>query len=217
VLDVYAWLRHDAAMSRAAVFVTAAALVVGLASCSDQAPGRVAGRSNPIATSPGPKPTDHHRLPEIGGAGFPRRVFPKPGPGGGGSIPACPAPTGLEPFSGTAPARAAVIWASVTTRTFAYDLHHTDRAWWSNVRADWRDTGARPAPPGPDGILYAGSLRLTPQFGVPRQYGFLRHYCGAKLANASYAIVSGPRRGLALQGVEVFLNRDNHVLLYYEY
>ena len=180
----------------------------------------------PIAhtsSTPTAKPPSTLALPAVGTAGFPAQVFPKAGPGGGGSIPGCPSTEGLRSFSGTAPARAAVIWATVLSQTFSYDLHHTDRAWWSTIRSDWRDArqrgeaNPRGAFVGPDAILYTGSLQATPQFGVPRQYRFLRHWCGAALADQSYAIVSGPRNGPALQGVAVFLNRRNHVLLYYEY
>jgi hypothetical protein len=207
----------------ALAIVAALALGVGFGGCSDQ-PSKPVPPGEARSTSATPTSTRlDYALPSVGADGFPRSVYPVPGPGGGGSIPACPSAAGLSPFTGTAPARAAVVWATTFARSFSYDLHHTDRAWWPTIRRTWRGSQrhdaplAGEAPVGPDLLLYAGPLRTTPQFGVPRQYGFLKHYCGANVADASYALVSGPRHGPALQGVAVFLNRRNHVLLYYEY
>jgi len=205
------------------VVVTVATLFGVLSACSGASD--VTAKAPIASSAPATaKPRPTFDLPAVGAHGFPARAYPKAGPGGGGSIPGCPDSRGLDQFSGTAPARAVVVWATVLTQTFPYDLHHTDRAWWSTIRADWRSAqqhGSKsPASASridPDGILYAGPLRTTPQFGVPRQYGFLKHWCGTRLADRSYAVVSGPRDGPALQGVSVFLNRNNHVLLYYEY
>jgi hypothetical protein len=52
---------------------------------------------------------------------------------------------------------------------------------------------------------------------VPQQYAVVRERCGAKVANDSAAIITGPRRGGALQAVYLFLPRHGHVLLYYAY
>lgn len=116
-------------------------------------------------------------------------------------------------------------WEAEQTLTFSFDLHHTDRAWWSVVRTTWRQhrnwsTSHSPSRPGAAKvpILFAGPLRDMPHsLGVPPQFRFIRRYCGAVVADDSYAVISGPRNGLALQGVLVFLNRRGHVLLYYEY
>jgi hypothetical protein len=180
------------------------------------------------ASSDQPAASSHkaaYPLPAVGASGFPRSTYPSPRHGGAGSIPACPAPSRLRPFDDTQRARAVVFWATVETRTFTYDLRHTDRAWWSVIQADWRNHKNWSNPDSPLGpgaphvpVLYAGPLRGMPRaVGVPPQYGYVRHSCGAEVADHSYAVIGGPRRSGALQGVLVFLNRDSHVLLYYEY
>ncbi|HTQ19412.1 hypothetical protein [Mycobacterium sp.] len=218
--------------SRAPRLTNEALIATALSVCLALAvAGCAAGGSSPAT---GGRPTQKHdvqstntpyRLPATGAAGFPTSIYPRPRHGGAGSIPACPAPSGVARLDGTEQARAAVYWASKQTHTFGYDLHHTDRAWWSVVRADWRHRKNWSNPHSPMGpgaprvpVLYAGPLRgMPPRIGVPPQYGYIRHSCGARVADDSYAIIGGPRHSGALQGVLVFLNRRHHVLLYYEY
>jgi hypothetical protein len=195
-----------------------------LAACaSGSSPSATTGKQTP---DPAADPsTATYREPAVGAPGFPRSIYPSPRPGGGGSIPACPAPTGIEALNGTLQARAVVYEETLETRTFTYDLHRTDRAWWSVTRSDWRNRknwsnshspSGPAAPRGP--VLYAGSLRGMPhRLGVPPQYRFIRRYCGSLVADDSYAVISGPRNSGTLQGVMVFLNRHDHALLYYEY
>ena len=61
--------------------------------------------------------------------------------------------------------------------------------------------------------LVVTSLLRTRELTALRTF----HVCGASVADHSYAVIGGPRRSGALQGVLVFLNRRHHVLLYYEY
>jgi hypothetical protein len=94
------------------------ALLLGIVTACSGTSGSVT--SAPIARSGSPTApaVTAFDLPSVDADGFPARVYAKAGPGGGGSIPGCPSAQGLKPFKGTAPARAAVVWATVLSRTF---------------------------------------------------------------------------------------------------
>lgn len=159
-------------------------------------------------------------LPGVGAPGFPSSGYPAPRSGGGGSIPACPSPAEVGPFNAYARSQAVREWRTIGTRTFGYDLRHTDRAWWSVIQTDWRDNPG-PYPPRVERLgkpLYAGSLRDEPAtLGPSGQYGLLADYCGSQVARRSFAVVGGVADRPALQGLSVFIARAGHPLLYYQY
>jgi hypothetical protein len=134
----------------------------------------------------------------------------------GGSITACPAPTGLTPSLRT-PHRAVRILAGLGRRSLPYDLHHTDRAWWPGMKRSWRAGRPGNAALGDLHRLFAGPLRDAPRFGVPQRYAVVRERCGAKVANGSAAVITGPRGSGGLQELYLFLSRHGHVLLYNAY
>ena len=177
-------------------------LVVGLASCS--------GSHAPM---PSPRPSTSPATAE-----FPAAVYPSPLRGGGGSIPACPSPQGVGALPRDTRSQAISYLQQMGRASHEYVLRHTDPAWWSVLKTEWRDLpSSSPSPHASPPILYAGPLPGMPKLGVPRQYRFVQRYCGAVIARNSYAVATGVRSSPALQGVNVFLARGGTVLFYYAY
>jgi hypothetical protein len=117
-------------------------------------------------------------LPAAGAPGFPASVFPlsTPAHGTDAALTSCPSPVGVVPFTPSAVATARLMLGLWNTG-FSYDLHASDRSWWSELIATY--VGGRQTV-GPAsaaaGTLYAPAIVAA---------------CGQQLVRDSIVVVMG--------------------------
>jgi hypothetical protein len=86
-----------------------------------------------------PSPHQELALPGLDATGFPASEYPPPAnllsPTSGWP---CPNPVGLEALTASLPAAAKAILGELASDSYSQDLHHSDRAFWAQARADWQ-------------------------------------------------------------------------------
>jgi hypothetical protein len=117
---------------------------------------------------------------------FSASVYPPPVASRGGALAACPNPAGLERFNSTSRKLAVKDAGSYGRVSLAFDLRHSDRAWWPTLRQMWRS-----ANPGRwlSLQIVRGSVLGPHMF----QSGVARYSCGSTLVADSLDVVVGPR------------------------
>ena len=164
----------------------------------------VDGTARPVALLPG----NGAALPAVGAPGFPAATFPAPVAApralAGGAITACPSLQGVVPFTASA-TRAARQLLGFWNSGFSYNLHASDRSWWTGVLATF-------AGEGPEGRLTVGSAS-----GASHSiYGdAIAAACGRTLMDDSIEVVLGPSAyDFSYQHV-FLLDRDGTPLVYF--
>ena len=190
-------------------------LVITLGACTSHSAGGVSPHT-PTPTITSSAGGSGNRLPPIGSAGYPVAMYPASVPGRPGAVARCPAPTHLRPAADVHADAAVRLARRFHTQSLEADLHRADRAYWPSLLAAWRQDPQPYQPGGP--VLLAGRLPQLHGLGVPSALkGWVRTSCGAAVARASFIVVTGPRRGPALQGAWVMVNRLGKPLLYFVY
>ncbi len=153
-------------------------------------------RPVPIGTPP------TSTLPGSGAPGFPAATYPpsRPGSGRDAALPSCPSMQGVVPFTRAAERQARQLlgfWGS----GFSYDLHASDRAWWSGVVATSGGGRLTVGPMSPA----AASLYAQP----------IAAACGTALVKDSLAVLMEPSPyDISYQHV-FLLDRDGTPLVYF--
>jgi hypothetical protein len=193
--------------------VVAAAIVVPLTVTGGHGP---APGSRPAASpSASPNPTAWFALPAVGALGFPVSIYPPPQPHRVvNTIGYCPSTQGLQPFPAQDGAAARNI-TSVLGRSFDGDLHLTDRSYWPVIASFWQQGSAQPGTV--PTVLYSGPLNAYRSSSRPPDLaGPIAAGCGAHLAQDTWMIVEGQKSSPALQGEYLFLDRQGHILVYFD-
>ncbi len=179
------------------------------------------GQSASTTKSQTPRPRAALALPPVGAPGFPVSIYPPPRSHKVlNLVGECPNPSGLQPPGPGMRATALAVENSLG-RSFRSDLRLTDRVYWQQTLADWRQglenanakVSAKARRSGR--VLYSGPLDSYHQaFGPPDMSRTIREGCGSRTARDTWMIVEGPVIGPALQGEDLLLDRRGHVLLW---
>jgi hypothetical protein len=141
-------------------------------------------------------------LPAPGAPEFPASVFPlsTPARGAHAALTSCPASAGLVPFTSSAKAEARQLLGGWNI-DFSYDLHASDRAWWTGLMASpigGRQTvGAATAAAG---TLYAPAIATA---------------CGQQLVDDSISVVMAPSEYSSAIEHLYLLDRSGTPLVYF--
>jgi hypothetical protein len=199
-------------MRRIAATVSVMTLLVAGCDISSSRTPQPSAAQSPQA--PGASPLS---VPAVGARGFPTTLYPRSRMGRPGAVARCPAAAQVQPAEQLHADAAVALVRRLHTRSLSADLHHADRAYWPSLLAGWRHN-AKPSPPYRGRILLAGPLALLHGLGVPSELtGWVRTSCGRAVADASFVVVTGPRRSPALQVASVIVNRGGRPLLYFAY
>jgi hypothetical protein len=194
------------AASTAAIASAAAAAVIVTALSAFQAGRNVVPEAGATTAA--------YELPAVGAAGFPASIYPSPELSAMLAPAAkCPDPARLE-LRSPAVMRAQTLGVVESLGTsFRSGLVSSDRAYWPQLRADWR-SGSRPAG-GYDRVLYSGPLESSAaQLVTPGLGRAVRIDCGSRTASETWLIVTGTAGKPATQNDYLLLDRQGRLLVW---
>jgi len=197
-----------AAASLGAVVIAAIVVPLALAGGGRQV---TAGQHPAVAHSGHPA---HFTLPRAGAAGFPVSIYPPPSRREVNLVGHCPGSSGLRP-PGPGAAPAALRLVQNLGHGFRSDLRLSDRAYWPQALADWKD--GNEGKPGPvRDVLYSGRLESYHHaFGPPDESHSILAGCGGRTAASAWVIVTGQKNLPARQNEFILIDRGGHLLLWY--
>jgi hypothetical protein len=220
--------RLHVAAGALAVAVVTAGVVVPIALLHNGSSGD--RRAQVVVTSPSPTPSasTKYPLPALGAPGFPASVYPLAHRGAKpGTIASCPSNSGLQPPNDVARRQALRTAQRLETRSFASDLHDTDRSYWPGIQAGWQahrnwQTPAAPRKRSRVYLLYSGRLSgLEQPTGVPNLAPYVGEGCGERTLRDTFIAIYGPARSQdqasGLQNADLFVVRHGRALLYFSY